>query len=64
LNSDTVSLLKKALIKCALDEYKGVVPDIDEFIRMFNNKTPEYKNAFGKDAVGFNANKLHMRGWK
>ena len=64
LNSATVSLLKKALIKFAWDEYKGVVPNIDEFIRMFNNKIPAYKKAFGKDVVGFNANKLHMRGWK
>jgi DNA primase len=64
LNSDTVSLMKRALVKFADDEYNYTVPDIDEFIRRFNKKVPEYKEALGSDAIGFNANKLHMRGWK
>lgn len=64
LNSDIVSLLKRALIKFAWDEYKGIVPDIGEFIRMFNKKVPEYKKALGQDAIGYNANRLHMRGWR
>lgn len=64
VDSEIVSLLKRALIKFAWDEYNGTVPDIDEFIRMFNNKIPEYKKALGMVAVGFNSNKLHMRGWR
>ena len=64
VNSDIVSLLKRALIKFAQDEYSGIVQDTDEFIRMFNKRVPEYKKALGPDAVGYNANKLHMRGWK
>ena len=64
LNSDIVSLLKRALIKFAWNEYNGIVPDIDEFIRRFNTKVPEYIKALGSVAVGFNANRLHMRGWK
>ena len=64
VNSDIISLLKRALIKFAWDEYKGTVQDIDEFIRNFNKQVPEYKKSLGPDAIGYNANKLHMRGWK
>jgi hypothetical protein len=63
-NSDLISLLKKALIKFAFDDYKGVVSDIDDFIRRFNQRVPEYKEALGIDAVGYNAKKLHIRGWR
>lgn len=64
LNSDITSLLKRALIKFARDEYNGTVSDIEEFKREFNKKIPEYQKALGEDAVGFNAKILHMRGWK
>jgi len=57
-------LMRSALIKFAREEYNGIVSDIDEFIRMFNKKVPEYQKALGRDAIGYNANKLHMRGWK
>lgn len=57
-------LMRRALIKFAREEYNGIVSDIDEFIRMFNKKVPEYKKALGQDAIGYNANKLHMRGWR
>jgi len=64
LNSDIVSLLKRALNKFAWDEYHGTVSDIDEFARRFNSKVPEYHKVLGRDAIGYNANKLHMRGWR
>lgn len=64
VNSDIVSLLKRSLTKFAWDEYKGFVPDLDEFVRMFNAKVPDYKRSLGKDAIGYNAAQLHMRGWR
>jgi hypothetical protein len=63
-NSGLLALLRKALVKFARDEYKGIVPDLDEFIRMFNAKVPEYKKTLGPVAVGYNAKQLHMRGWR
>ncbi|MCO5381777.1 MAG: hypothetical protein NHB15_06560 [Methanosarcina barkeri] len=64
VNSDIISLLKRALIKFAWDEYKGTVQDIDEFIRNFNKRVPEYKKSLGPDAIRYNAEKLHKRGWR
>lgn len=64
LNSGTIGLMKRALVKFARDEYKGTVSDIDEFTRRFNKKVPEYKESLGRDIIDYNANKLHIRGWK
>jgi len=64
VNSDLIRLMRLALVKFAWDEYKGTVRDIDEFVRKFNAKVPEYCKALGRDAVGYNANQLHMRGWR
>ncbi len=57
-------LLRRALITFAKEEYNGTVSDIDEFTRNFNKKVPEYKKALGQDAIGYNANRLHVRGWR
>lgn len=64
MNSDQIGLLRRALVKFAKDEYNGTILDVDEFTRKFNLKVPEYWKALGKDVVGYNANKLHMRGWR
>lgn len=57
-------LMRRALIKFAREEYNGIVSDIDEFTRDFNKKIPEYQKSLGPAKVGYNANKLHMRGWR
>ena len=63
-DSDLIGLLKRALKKFAWDEYHGTVQDVDEFVRIFNTRVPEYCKSLGRDAVGFNATKLQMRGWR
>jgi hypothetical protein len=64
VNSDLTGLLRRALVKLARDEYKGIVRDRDEFIRRFNTKVSEYVKALGVDVVAYNAKTLHMRGWR
>lgn len=57
-------LLRQALVKLAKEEYHLTVPDIDEFVRNFNSRTPDYKKSLGYVAVGNEARKLKMRGWR
>jgi DNA primase catalytic core len=45
-------------------EYNGIVEDIDAFVKIFNERTPEYKIKFGQWAVLCNAEKQKDRGWK
>ena len=45
-------------------EYNGVVEDIDAFVNVFNERTPEYKIRFGQWAVLYNAEKQKARDWK
>jgi hypothetical protein len=45
-------------------EYYGMVEDIYAFVRVFNERTPEYKLRFGQQAILYNAEKQKARGWK
>ena len=64
-NTDLASLLRRALNKLANSvEYNGVVEDIHAFVKVFNERTPEYKIRFGQRAVLYNAEKQKARGWK
>jgi hypothetical protein len=57
-------LLRQALVKLAKEEYHSTVLDLDEFVRNFNSRTPDYKKSVGPVAVGNEARKLKMRGWR
>jgi len=63
--SDSVSLLIRALNKLANSHrYNGIVEDIDAFVNVFNERTPEYKIRFGQWAILYNAEKQKAREWK
>ncbi len=57
-------LLRKALKKYAWDEYNGIVESIPVMVGKFNERTPEYKQRLGLQAVLDNAERLSSRGWK
>jgi hypothetical protein len=57
-------LLRQALVKLAKEEYHSTVLDLEEFVRDFNGRTPDYKKSLGSVAVGNEARKLKMRGWR
>jgi hypothetical protein len=57
-------LLRQALVKLAKEEYHSTVPNLDEFVRNFNSRTPDYKKSLGPVAVGNEARKLKMKGWR
>ncbi len=59
-----IPLLRSALVKHAKEEYHLTVPNLDEFIRSFCNKIPEYQKSLGKFAVENEARKLKMKGWR
>ena len=64
-NKGLASLLRMALVKLAKsNEYHGIVEDVHGFVKVFNEKTPEYKDKLGNHAVLSNAEKLQERGWK
>jgi len=57
-------LLRQALVKLAKEEYHSTVLDLDEFVREFNSRTPDYKKSLGLVAVGNEARKMKIRGWR
>jgi hypothetical protein len=57
-------LLRQALVKLAKEEYHSTVLDLDEFVRDFNHKTPDYKKTLGALAVENESRKLKMKGWR
>ena len=66
-NTDSTieELLRKALKNYAWSsEYNGVVESIPAFVSKFNERTPEYKQGLGFQAVLSNAERLSARGWK
>ena len=64
-NKGLASLLRMALVKLAKsNEYHGIVEDVHGFVKVFNEKTPEYKDKLGNHAVLSNVEKLKERGWK
>jgi len=65
INSGIASLLRSALVKLAKSaEYNGIVEDTHAFVKVFNDRTPAYKDKLGNQAVLSNAERLHSRGWK
>jgi len=63
-NVHLIPLLRQALIKLAKNEYHSTVLDLDEFIRDFNQRTPDYKKTLGTFPVGNEARKLKIVGWR
>ena len=64
-NPGLASLLRRALNKLANSrEYNGVVEDIYAFVKVFNERTPEYKLRLGQQAILDNAEKQKAMGWK
>ncbi|HEY3361482.1 MAG TPA: CHC2 zinc finger domain-containing protein [Methanosarcina sp.] len=58
-------LLRKDLKKYAWsDEYNGIVDNIPVFVGKFNERTPEYVQSLGLQAILYNAERLSSRGWK
>lgn len=65
INSGLASLLRSALVKLAKSaEYNEIVEDTHAFVKVFNERTPEYKDKLGNQAVLSNAERLNSRGWK
>jgi serine/threonine-protein kinase RIO1 len=64
-NPDIASLLRRDLNNLVNSlEYNGIVEDVYAFVKIFNERTPEYKIKFGPWAVLCNAEKQKARGWK
>ena len=63
-NMHILHLLRRALIKLAKTAYHSIVLDLDEFIRDFNSRTPEYKKTLGSFVVENEARKLNIVGWR
>jgi len=64
-NTGLASQLRSELNKLANSlEYNGVVEDLYAFVKVFNERTPEYKSKLGPVAVLHNAEKQKAMGWK
>ena len=64
-NQGLASLLRRALNKLAnSQEYNSIVEDIQSFVKVFNERTPEYKLRLRQQAILYNAEKQKARGWK
>jgi hypothetical protein len=64
-NTGLASQLRMELNKLANSvEYNSSVEDLYAFVKVFNDRTPEYKILFGQQAVLYNAERQKARGWK
>ncbi len=59
-----IQLLRQALLKLARTEYHSTVLDLDDFVRNFNSRTPEFKKTLVSFVVENEARKLKIVGWK
>jgi hypothetical protein len=59
-----IPLLRQALLKLAKTEYHSTVLDLDDFVRNFNSRTPEFKKTLVSFVVENEARKLKIVGWK
>ena len=64
-NTGLASQLRSELNKFAnSSEYNSSVENIYAFVKVFNERTPEYKSKLGPIAVLHNAEKQKAMGWK